>query len=80
MKHRNQIGIPLFTNTKREKKNSKFVFAKHVIKGNIDDIIRVFSREIGNNVFNEGFEKRVSDRGKGIEETSKATFNRGKKN
>ena len=49
--------MPLFTNTKEEKKNSKFVFAKHVIKGNIDDIIRVLSGEIGNNVFNEGSKK-----------------------
>ena len=72
--------MPLFTNTKGEKKNSKFVFAKHVIKGNIDDIIRVLSGEIGNNVFNEGLEKRVSNRRKRIEEMSKATFNRGKIN
>ena len=66
----------LFTNTKREKKDSKFIFAKHVIKGNVDILTNVFDAKSRDNVLNKGFEKRVSDERKRIEESSETTFNR----
>ncbi len=39
LKQRNQRGIPLFTNFKRKKKNSKRILAIHMVKGNINIIV-----------------------------------------
>ena len=57
MKHLNHRGIPLFANTKREKKNSKFIFAKGMIKRDINVGIRRFV--IRNDVRNDVVKERI---------------------
>ena len=49
----------LSANAKRKEKNSKFVFAKHMVKRNMDIIIRMFDTKFRNNMLNKGFEKRI---------------------
>ena len=71
----------MFTDTKRKKKNGKFIFTKHVIKGDMKiTIMRVSATKTGNDVRNKRFKKRVSNRRKREKETSKTTFNRFKLN
>ena len=47
-----------------------------VSKANVDFIIRVFNRKFRNNDFNDNIIKRVSNRRKGSEKSSKTTLNR----
>lgn len=55
---------------------NNFLIKKHVIKGNEDILTNVFDAKSRDNVLNKGFEKRVSDERKRIEESSETTFNR----
>ena len=70
----------LFTNTKREKKNGKFIFTKHVIKRDMNIPIRMFNFKIRDNMRNKRIIKRIGERRKGEKEATKATFNRFKIN
>ena len=80
LKHRNHKGIPLFTNTQREKKNSKSIHNKHMVKGNMDFIVRMFNTKFGNNMRDKQGIEIVRRRGKGAKETPKSTLNRFKLN
>lgn len=66
----------LFTNAKGKEKNSKFVFTKHMVKGDMDFIIGMFNTEKRENVFYQRVVESISNRRKRKEEPSKATFNR----
>ena len=66
----------MLTDTEREKKNSKFVFAKHVVKRDMNFVVRMFNGETRNNMSNERRVKRVCNRRERGKETSKATFDR----
>lgn len=70
----------LSANAKRKEKNSKFVFAEHMVKSNMNIFIRMFNAEIRNNMINKSLEKRIGKGRKRIKETPKATFNRFKLN
>ena len=69
----------LFTNTKRKKKNSEFIFAKHKVKRN-NNFVRMENREVRDNMFDKQFEGRIGRRREGSKETSKTTFSRIKAN
>ena len=70
----------MFTNTKREKKNGKFIFTKHVVKRDVNFIIRMFNLEPRNNIRDKRSIGRVSKRRKRFKKSSKTTFNRFKIN
>lgn len=65
----------LFTDTKRKEKDSKFSFAKHMVQGDMNIVVRVFNAIFRDNKSNDGVIKRVSNRREGREETSKTTLN-----
>lgn len=75
LKHLNQIGMPLFANAKRKKKNGKFILTEHVIKRNMDAVIAVFNRKMQNDVRNKRLEERISNRRKRSKKASKFSFN-----
>ena len=63
----------LFANAKREKKDGKFIFTKHVVKGN-NYFIGMYQREVRDNMFDKELEGRVSIRRERSKETSKTSF------
>ena len=70
----------MFTNTKREKKNSKFIFTKHMVKRDVDIIIRMFNFKVRNNRRDKRNIGRVRKRRERFKKSSKTTFNRFKIN
>lgn len=64
----------LLTNTKRKKKDSKFIFAEHVVKRN-SYFVGMNQRKVGSNMFDKELKGRVSRRGERSKETSKTAFN-----
>ena len=70
----------MFTNTKREKKNSKFIFTKHMVKRDVNFIIRMFNFEVRNNRRDKRSIGRVRKRRERFKKSSKTTFNRFKIN
>lgn len=53
--------MPLFTDTKGKKKNSVFIFTKHMIKGNVKSrIIKIDATKMRDNERNESVIERVS--------------------
>ena len=66
----------LSTNAKRKEKNSKFFFAEHVVKRDMDFVIRMFDRILRNNKGNERGIEGISKRRKRVKEASEAMFNR----
>ena len=65
----------LSPNAKREKQDSKFFFTEHVVKGDMDIVIRMFNRIIRNNEGDKRSIEGISKRRERGKETSKATFN-----
>jgi len=70
----------LFSNTKREQKNNKFILAVHVVKRYIYFLVRVFNSILRDDVRDERRVARISDRRERSKETTKTTLKRFKVN
>ena len=67
--------MPLFTNAKRKEENSKFIFTEHVIKRDMNRLVKMSNIEKRYNMRDKRFIKGISNRRKRFKEASKTTFN-----